>query len=75
MPICSIYCPARFANGGTGRNARRRVERSEIHGLRALSDAGLDGVLVVFPRYETGLREFRDVTYPLMKQAELRDVV
>ena len=46
-----------------------------VDGLRALSDAGLDGVLVVFPRYEAGLRAFRDVTYPLLKQAGLRDVL
>jgi alkanesulfonate monooxygenase SsuD/methylene tetrahydromethanopterin reductase-like flavin-dependent oxidoreductase (luciferase family) len=46
-----------------------------VDGLRALSDAGLDGVLVAFPRYEAGLREFRDVTYPLLCQAGLRDFV
>ena len=46
-----------------------------VDGLRALSDAGLDGVLVVFPRYEAGMQEFRDVTYPLMRQAGLRDMV
>jgi alkanesulfonate monooxygenase SsuD/methylene tetrahydromethanopterin reductase-like flavin-dependent oxidoreductase (luciferase family) len=44
-----------------------------VDGLLALSRAGLDGVLVVFPRYEAGLREFRDVTYPLLCQAGLRD--
>jgi alkanesulfonate monooxygenase SsuD/methylene tetrahydromethanopterin reductase-like flavin-dependent oxidoreductase (luciferase family) len=44
-----------------------------VDGLTALSRAGLDGVLVVFPRYEAGMREFRDVTYPLLKQAGLRD--
>jgi alkanesulfonate monooxygenase SsuD/methylene tetrahydromethanopterin reductase-like flavin-dependent oxidoreductase (luciferase family) len=44
-----------------------------VDGLRALSAAGLDGVLVTFPRYEAGMREFRDVTYPLMTQAGLRD--
>jgi alkanesulfonate monooxygenase SsuD/methylene tetrahydromethanopterin reductase-like flavin-dependent oxidoreductase (luciferase family) len=43
--------------------------------LSALSRAGLDGVLVVFPRYEAGMREFRDVTYPLLCQAGLRDFV
>ena len=32
-----------------------------------------DGVLVAFPRYEEGLRDFRDRTYPLLKQAGLRD--
>jgi hypothetical protein len=31
-------------------------------------------LLLAFPRYEAGLREFRDVTYPLVKQAGLRDV-
>jgi alkanesulfonate monooxygenase SsuD/methylene tetrahydromethanopterin reductase-like flavin-dependent oxidoreductase (luciferase family) len=41
--------------------------------LVTLSRAGLDGVLVAFPRYEQGLREFRDVTYPLLRQAGLRD--
>jgi alkanesulfonate monooxygenase SsuD/methylene tetrahydromethanopterin reductase-like flavin-dependent oxidoreductase (luciferase family) len=44
-----------------------------VDGLAALARAGLDGVLVVFPRYEAGLREFRDVTYPLLCQAGLRD--
>jgi FMNH2-dependent dimethyl sulfone monooxygenase len=41
--------------------------------LAMLSEAGLDGVLVAFPRYEQGLRQFRDITYPLLKQAGLRD--
>ena len=39
-----------------------------------LSKAGLDGVLVAFPRYEDGMRDFRDVTYPLLKQAGLREL-
>jgi alkanesulfonate monooxygenase SsuD/methylene tetrahydromethanopterin reductase-like flavin-dependent oxidoreductase (luciferase family) len=43
--------------------------------LDTLSKAGLDGLLVAFPRYEQGMREFRDVTYPLLKQAGLRDFV
>jgi alkanesulfonate monooxygenase SsuD/methylene tetrahydromethanopterin reductase-like flavin-dependent oxidoreductase (luciferase family) len=46
-----------------------------VDGLTALSRAGLDGVLVVFPRYESGMREFRDVTYPLLRQAGLREFV
>jgi alkanesulfonate monooxygenase SsuD/methylene tetrahydromethanopterin reductase-like flavin-dependent oxidoreductase (luciferase family) len=41
--------------------------------LRMLSEAGLDGVLVAFPRYAEGMKQFRDTTYPLMKQAGLRD--
>ena len=44
-----------------------------VDGLMTLSRAGLDGVLVAFPRYEAGMREFRDVTYPLLVQAGLRD--
>jgi dimethylsulfone monooxygenase len=41
--------------------------------LAMLSRAGLDGVLLCWPRFEAGMREFRDVTYPLLKQAGLRD--
>jgi alkanesulfonate monooxygenase SsuD/methylene tetrahydromethanopterin reductase-like flavin-dependent oxidoreductase (luciferase family) len=44
-----------------------------VDGLQAMSRAGLDGVLLAFPRFEAGMREFRDVTYPLVKQAGLRD--
>ena len=44
-----------------------------VDALSTLSAAGLDGVLVAFPRYEEGMRQFRDVTYPLLKQAGLRD--
>ena len=43
--------------------------------LATLSKAGLDGLLVAFPRYEEGLRDFRDKTYPLLQQAGLRDFV
>jgi alkanesulfonate monooxygenase SsuD/methylene tetrahydromethanopterin reductase-like flavin-dependent oxidoreductase (luciferase family) len=46
-----------------------------VDGLTALSRAGLDGVLLAFPRYEQGMREFRDTTYPLLRQAGLRDFV
>ncbi|MEW6450942.1 MAG: LLM class flavin-dependent oxidoreductase [Pseudomonadota bacterium] len=46
-----------------------------VDSLRMLSQAGLDGVLVAFPRYEEGMMQFRDVTYPLVKQAGLRDFV
>jgi dimethylsulfone monooxygenase len=41
--------------------------------LAALSRMGIDDVLLSWPRYETGMREFRDVTYPLLVQAGLRD--
>jgi alkanesulfonate monooxygenase SsuD/methylene tetrahydromethanopterin reductase-like flavin-dependent oxidoreductase (luciferase family) len=44
-----------------------------VDGLAALSRAGLDGLLLCWPRFEQGMREFRDVTYPLVRQAGLRD--
>jgi dimethylsulfone monooxygenase len=44
-----------------------------VDGLQALSRAGVDGVLLAWPRYEQGMREFRDVTYPLLRQAGLRE--
>ncbi len=44
-----------------------------VDGLASLSRMGLDGVLLSWPRFEAGMREFRDVTLPLVKQAGLRD--
>jgi alkanesulfonate monooxygenase SsuD/methylene tetrahydromethanopterin reductase-like flavin-dependent oxidoreductase (luciferase family) len=44
-----------------------------VDGLATLSRAGLDGVLLCWPRFEQGMRQFRDVTYPLVRQAGLRD--
>jgi len=44
-----------------------------VDGLLTLSQIGLDGVLLSFPRYIEDMRRFRDVTYPLVKQAGLRD--
>ena len=43
-----------------------------VDGLKMLSALGLDGVLLSWPRYEEGMREFKDVTYPLVVQAGLR---
>jgi dimethylsulfone monooxygenase len=43
-----------------------------VDGLKTLSAMGLDGVLLSWPRYEEGMREFKDVTYPLLVQAGLR---
>ncbi len=43
-----------------------------VDGLKMLSALGLDGVLLSWPRYEEGMREFKDVTYPLLVQAGLR---
>ena len=45
-----------------------------VDGLTRLAQTGLDGVLLCWPRFEQGMREFRDVTYPLVKQAGLRDL-
>jgi dimethylsulfone monooxygenase len=44
-----------------------------VDGLAALARMGLDGVLLSWPRFEAGMREFRDVTLPLVQQAGLRD--
>ena len=44
-----------------------------VDGLATLSRAGIDGVILCWPRFEQGMREFRDVTYPLLKQAGLRE--
>ena len=47
-----------------------------VDGLATLSKIGFDGrVLPARPRDIEGMREFRDVTYPLVKQAGLRDNV
>ncbi len=46
-----------------------------VEALTNLSRTWLDGVLPAFPRYEEGLRDFRDKTYPPLKQAMLMDFV
>jgi len=43
-----------------------------VDGLKMLSAMGLDGVLLSWPRFEEGMREFKTVTYPLLVQAGLR---
>jgi len=43
-----------------------------VDGLKMLSAMGLDGVLLSWPRFEAGMREFKSVTYPLLVQAGLR---
>ncbi|MGH7907499.1 MAG: LLM class flavin-dependent oxidoreductase, partial [Candidatus Binataceae bacterium] len=43
-----------------------------VDGLRMMSSLGLDGTLLSWARYEAGMREFRDTTLPLLKQAGLR---
>jgi alkanesulfonate monooxygenase SsuD/methylene tetrahydromethanopterin reductase-like flavin-dependent oxidoreductase (luciferase family) len=44
-----------------------------VDGLATLSEAGIDGVILCWPRFEAGMRDFREATYPLLKQAGLRD--
>jgi alkanesulfonate monooxygenase SsuD/methylene tetrahydromethanopterin reductase-like flavin-dependent oxidoreductase (luciferase family) len=41
--------------------------------LKKLNDCGFNGVLLTFARFEDGMVEFRDKTYPLLVQAGLRD--
>jgi FMNH2-dependent dimethyl sulfone monooxygenase len=43
-----------------------------VGGLKDLSDIGLDGTLLSWARYEEGMKEFQEVTYPLVVQAGLR---
>jgi len=43
-----------------------------VEGLLKLSDIGLDGVLMSWPRYEEEMRRFRDATLPVLRQAGLR---
>ncbi len=44
-----------------------------VDGLITLSKAGFDGTLLSWPRYIEGMEEFQRKTYPLVKQAGLRD--
>jgi len=44
-----------------------------VDGFHTLKRMGLDGVLLSWPRYLEGMKQFRDVTYPLLKQSGLRD--
>jgi alkanesulfonate monooxygenase SsuD/methylene tetrahydromethanopterin reductase-like flavin-dependent oxidoreductase (luciferase family) len=43
-----------------------------VDGLAKLSTIGLDGLLLSWPQYETGMRDFQASTYPLLQQAGLR---
>jgi dimethylsulfone monooxygenase len=43
-----------------------------VDGLKTLSAMGLDGVLLSWPRFESGMREFKNITYPLLVQTGLR---
>lgn len=43
-----------------------------VDGLRKLSDIGLDGVLLSWPKFDEQMTEFRDSIYPMVVQAGLR---
>ena len=43
-----------------------------VDGLKDLSDVGLDGTLLAWARYDEGMKEFQETTYPLVVQAGLR---
>jgi alkanesulfonate monooxygenase SsuD/methylene tetrahydromethanopterin reductase-like flavin-dependent oxidoreductase (luciferase family) len=43
-----------------------------VEGLKKLSDMGLDGVLLSWPKYLEGMAEFKRDTYPLLAQSGLR---
>jgi alkanesulfonate monooxygenase SsuD/methylene tetrahydromethanopterin reductase-like flavin-dependent oxidoreductase (luciferase family) len=43
-----------------------------VDGLQRLSDMGLDGTLLSWPRYIEGMRDFQAGTLPLVRQAGLR---
>jgi alkanesulfonate monooxygenase SsuD/methylene tetrahydromethanopterin reductase-like flavin-dependent oxidoreductase (luciferase family) len=43
-----------------------------VDGLQRLSDMGLDGTLLSWPRYIDGMRDFQQGTLPLVRQAGLR---
>jgi FMNH2-dependent dimethyl sulfone monooxygenase len=43
-----------------------------VDALQLIADAGFDGTLLSWPKYIEGMKEFQEVTYPLVKQAGLR---
>jgi alkanesulfonate monooxygenase SsuD/methylene tetrahydromethanopterin reductase-like flavin-dependent oxidoreductase (luciferase family) len=61
----------RFIAGGTGFPLIGTADQI-VDGLRDLTDAGLDGVLLTWPRFEEGARRFRDDVNPMLIQAGLR---
>ena len=43
-----------------------------VDGMAMLSRAGVQGLMISWPRYEEGMRNFQTTTLPLLKQAGLR---
>jgi len=62
---------AHFIAGWAGYPASGTKEQV-VGTLQGLSDAGLDGALLSWARYEEGMTEFMTGTYPLVRQAGLR---
>jgi alkanesulfonate monooxygenase SsuD/methylene tetrahydromethanopterin reductase-like flavin-dependent oxidoreductase (luciferase family) len=61
----------RFIAGGTGYpliGTRDQI----VDGLRELSAAGLDGILLTWPRFHEGILRFRDEVHPMLLQLGLR---
>jgi alkanesulfonate monooxygenase SsuD/methylene tetrahydromethanopterin reductase-like flavin-dependent oxidoreductase (luciferase family) len=60
-----------LATGGSGYRLIGTKDQI-VDGLMKLSDSGLDGVLLSWPRYLDGISEFQAVTLPVLKQSGLR---
>jgi dimethylsulfone monooxygenase len=43
-----------------------------VDGLALLQRAGFDGIVLTWPRYVDGMRQFQTETFPLVQQAGLR---
>ncbi len=61
-----------FSSLGWGAYPLIGTKEQIVEGFKTLSAMGLDGALLAWPRFEDGMREFRDTTYPLLVQAGLR---
>jgi Coenzyme F420-dependent N5,N10-methylene tetrahydromethanopterin reductase and related flavin-dependent oxidoreductases len=61
----------RFIAGGTGYPLIGTKDQI-VDGLRQLSAAGLDGILLTWPRFHDGIARFRDEIHPLLLQQGLR---
>ena len=51
---------------------RRSLGRATVDGLALLQRAGFDGIVLTWPRYVDGMRQFQTETFPLVQQAGLR---
>ena len=58
--------------GGFGGVPMVGTKEQVVERLAMMAEAGLDGVLLSWPNYIDGMREFQEVTYPLLVQTGLR---